>query len=182
MSRSALSDVAGGALIAVLGLAIALVSRDFTWFGEGGRVGSGLVAGFSGLIMAVLGVVIAAKPLLRGGDTTSADPERPAPEPAPPVDQQTRTAAVPAAEVGERPRELRSTLGVLLATLAAIFLTPMIGFLAAFALLLFFVVVFIEGASLRVAAVFTGVTIGVTWLVFVYALNVPLPTGLFGPR
>lgn len=185
MSSSRRADVAGGTLIAVLGLAIATISRDFSWFGEGGRVGSGLVAGFSGLTMAALGAVIVGKAFvgkayLDAGPTDAEELRRPVPTTAPGVDGD-RPMPVVLTE-SERPRDLRSTLGVLLATLGAIFLTPRIGFLAAFALLLFVVVLLVERASWRVAVTFTALTIGTTWLVFVYALEVPLPAGPFGGR
>lgn len=177
------ADVAGGVLIAILGVAVAIISRDFAWFGEGGRVGSGLVAGGAGVIMSVLGVFIAFKARVAGEAVIDSSPQQqPDSFPVPEVDGGPDSRPVLPVEDDERPRDPKSTAGVLLATFGAIFLTPRIGFLAACALLLLFIVVVLERTKVWTALVFTAVTVGVTWLVFVYGLEVPLPSGVLGPR
>jgi hypothetical protein len=151
-------DLAGSGLLVVLGAVLAFASQtNYELFGEGGRIGPGFMPFFSGLLLLVFGVTIGLGALVGG----PGDPEE--------------------AGVGDRPEAPRYAVGVVFAlTLAAIVLIPVLGFLVSFGLLIFVLVSFVEREGVLRGLVLGAGAAGLAWLVFVYFLQIPLPTGVLG--
>lgn len=70
-------------------------------------------------------------------------------------------------------------LGILAATLASIFLMPILGFLVT-GLLYSFVIVLLGGGRLLSALIFSPIAAITVYAIFAYGFRVPLPRGLLG--
>lgn len=155
-------DLVGAVLLVVLGLAFVggALSR-LEVFGEGGRIGPGFMPFFAGAMLVVFGAMVGIGAWMAGRRDAREDV----------LDDE---GGGPEAEGTQR-----TVAAVFLLTLVAILLTPLIGFLPAFGLLIFALVRFVEGRGLLLAA---GTGVGgvvFAWLVFVLFLKIPLPGGVF---
>ncbi|WP_219412625.1 tripartite tricarboxylate transporter TctB family protein [Pseudonocardia nigra] len=163
--RAAIGEVVAFGVLTVLGAAVFASSFGYGLFGEGGRVGPGLLPMVCGLLLALLaGGQLLAR--LRRRSATPA-PERPAGED---VDVLGRTAAY-------RVRQLRT---VVVALPVTVLLVPLIGFLPAFGLLVLFVSAVVERRRPVPALLVTVIAVAVVYGVFGVFLDVPLPTGVVG--
>lgn len=165
MSRSA--DLVSGALLAGLGGFVTLQSFDYGWFRAGERVGPGLVPGLAGSVMLGLGVVIVLRALVRRTEMAARSPG------AEPAGSDVADKAEPGP--AERPRDPASTALVLGLTLAAIYATQWLGFVVTSGLLVFALVAVVEREAILRSAAYAAAVAFTVWLVFDYALNVPLP-------
>lgn len=164
-SREEVPDLVGSVVLVALGLAFAGGSVQYGIYAEGGRLGPGFMPFVAGSLLVVFGATVGVEALLRrrrGVATSSAS--------MPPPDR----------EGGQDGRTRHSVPLLFGLTLAAVALIPVLGFLLAFGLLVFALVVFVErfeamvGLGMGVGAVFLA------WLVFALFLRIPLPAGLFG--
>lgn len=164
-AREALPDFIGAALLVVVGAAFAFGGLGFQVFGEGGRIGPGFMPFMAGSLVAVFGVMVGAKALLKSrrpaGDARE---ESPTEDPDDSGGGSTRTVGV-----------------VFAMTLAAILLTGLAGFLPAFGLLVFALARFVEKGGVAISVALGVGAAVVAWCVFVLFLNIPLPMGVFGP-
>jgi Tripartite tricarboxylate transporter TctB family len=76
--------------------------------------------------------------------------------------------------------DLKHAALVVLLTAAAVLLFERLGFLTTEVLLIFALLVVIERRSVLAAAIYSVAVVGVTYLLFAYALKTPLETGPFG--
>jgi putative tricarboxylic transport membrane protein len=152
-------------VLAALGAAVFATSFGYGLFGEGGRVGPGLLPMVTGLLLLLLsgGQLLVRLRRLR---TAPAAP----PADGDGVDVFGRSEA-------QRVRQLRM---VVLALPVAVLLIPLLGFLPAFGLLVLFIGVVVERRPPLVALVVTAVAVAVGYGVFAEFLDVPLPDGLLG--
>lgn len=152
-------DLIGAGLLVVLGAAFAVgAASGFELFGDGGRIGSGFMPFAAGVLLVVFGAMVGGQALLGRRSEGSGEPED---------------------DSGEEGS--RYTVGAVFGlTFVAVLLIPVFGFLASFGLLVFALVRFVEGEGWLLGA---GMGIGaavLTWLVFVFFLQIPLPGGLLG--
>ena len=155
--REKVPDLIGAGLLMVLGAAFAVgAASNFQLFGEGGRIGSGFMPFAAGVLLVVFGAMV-------GGEALWG--RRPEDE-----------SGGGTGEVGSR-----YTVAVVFGlTLAAVLLIPVLGFLVSFGLLVFALVAFVEEGGLLFGAGMGIVAAFLTWLVFVFFLQIPLPGGFLG--
>lgn len=156
--------------MAGLGGFVTLQSFDYGWFRAGERVGPGMVPGLAGAVMLGLGVVIVLRALVRRPEMAARSHGA---EPA-----GSEVAEKAEQETAEQPRDPVSTASVLGLTLLAIYVTQWLGFVVTSGLLVFAVVAVIEREGIVRSAAYAAAVAFTVWLVFDYALNVPLPQGL----
>lgn len=153
-SRYSSGEVVSGALLAALGVYIIVEAWQWEYLGDDGP-GPGFFPLWYGIAMVVLALLLIGGNLLR------------------------RAAAVHAAAPVDW-RKIRHALMTWAAFAVSIALLKLLGFLASFALLTFFVVAGIYRRPLRAAlTVAVGSALGF-YLLFPLALNVSLPVGVFG--
>lgn len=177
MNAHTRAEYVGAGLLALLGAGLAFGGTDYGVLNEEGRVGPGFMPFVTGSLLVLFGVVIAFETRRAAGRAASTE----ATEGSGPsllelaLSRDDGEQGVPDGEVKDR--NVAVVFGL---TLAAILLTPVLGFLLAFGLLIFVLVTFVEREGPMLGLLVTVAAIGVTYLVFVLFLAVPLPTGYFG--
>jgi putative tricarboxylic transport membrane protein len=170
------------ALLTVLGGAVLATSFGYTVLFDDGRVAPGFLPMCAGgLLMLLSGVQLVAR--LRGTATPHHDPladvvssEAVAEKtPAGTASAEVETDVL-GRSVRDRVRNLRVVIG---ATVLAVVVAPLLGFLVAFGALVFFISTVVERRPLLRAAGITAIAVAVVYAVFVEFLTVPLPMGLF---
>ncbi|MFE9655622.1 tripartite tricarboxylate transporter TctB family protein [Micromonospora sp. NPDC006431] len=158
------------AVLALLGLAAAAGGLSYGVFVDDGRVGPGFLPVVAGGLTALLCGWIAVRPgVERAGVTDAAEPAE-APDADDDIDITGRS----------RRERVRNLWAVFALTFGAILLVQVVGFLAAFAGLVFVISTWIERQSLVRSALIAALTAAVIYGVFGLFLRVPLPGGLFG--
>lgn len=162
--RQRAPDLIGAGILVALGAVFAIGALSgLEVIDERGRIGPGFMPFATGLLLALFGAMVGGGALLR----REAEADGNAGE----------------AEGSEDSEEegSRYTVAVVFGlTLAAILLTPVLGFLVSFGLLVFAIIRFVEGGSLLLGlGLGVGATV-ITWVVFVLFLQIPLPGGVFG--
>lgn len=186
-----LPDLAGGGLLALLGVAVAVASAGYGLFGEGSRLAPGFTPFLTGTVLAVLGAAIAARALR---------PVPPPEHPDQPAGPQGPPGQVPPGHVAHAPvsldqvahaeeggaapeasgRQTRTVAAVFALSAATILLTPLLGFLLAFGLLVLVLAVAVERRGLLPSAALAVGATAAVWLLFERFLAVPLPIGVLG--
>lgn len=177
MNAHTRAEYVGAGMLALLGAGLVFGGADYGVLNEEGRVGAGFMPFVTGSLLVFFGVVIAFETRRAAGRAASSEvTEGSGPsllELA--LSQDDGEQGVPDGEV--RGRNVAIVFGL---TLVAILLTPILGFLLAFGLLIFVLVTFVEREGPVLGLLLSIVAIAVTYLVFVLFLAVPLPTGYFG--
>jgi putative tricarboxylic transport membrane protein len=162
--REGTADLIGAGLLVALGAAFAVGSLSaYEVITEEGRIGPGFMPFFSGTLLVVFGAMVGVGALRRA-----------------------RGASRPEGDVRDVPEggveaSAGRTVGFVFGlTLVAILLIPVLGFLISFGLLVFALIRFVEGESLLRAIVVAVGAVIAAWLVFMFFLQIPLPTGIFG--
>lgn len=161
--REKTPDLVGAVLFMAFGAAFAVgAASGFPLMGEGGRIGSGFMPFVAGALLVVFAAMVGVEALLRRQPEEAGEPED-------------------AADESDGEGGSRYKVGVVFGlTLVAVLLTPVLGFLLSFGLLVFALVRFVEGGGWLLGV---GMGVGaalITWLVFVLFLQIPLPMGIFG--
>ncbi|MQB01481.1 MAG: hypothetical protein GEU78_14510 [Actinobacteria bacterium] len=161
-------------LLAAAGTVVLLVSLDYGWFAPGGRTQPGLFPG----IAAVLLIACAGSEAVRAGVTRrqgglQAGDGRPA-EPRGEGIQERRLTG-PGGGIALLQTPAAKSLAVLGVAAVIVLLSGVLGLLLSIAIALLGLLVGFERVSLLRAAVVTALAVLAMWLVFDYALNVPLP-------
>ncbi|MGH3386591.1 MAG: tripartite tricarboxylate transporter TctB family protein [Nocardioidaceae bacterium] len=155
--RSGVEARVPGAVLVVVGLAFGLGAWSYEVV-SGGRMGPGLMPLLAGSVLVVLGVVLGVVGV---------------PRKAQPVERgEVHGADGPAQLHRFRPWVI---LGAAALALAA---ATTLGLLEALALMMFGLLFFVERTSWKVAVGVTLGTVGLSWVVFVYLLDVPVPPGV----
>lgn len=169
-----------------LGIAFALASLKYGLFGGGGRIGPGLVPFAAGISLVVFGGSIGLQIWRRHEESVPLTPERwkteesalEKPTPLTAGEEGVREQGV---ETGDEEGSNRLVALVFGLILIAILLIPVLGFLVSFGLLVLALVTIVEREGFLIGLALSIGAVAVTWLVFVYFLQVPLPQGIFVP-
>ncbi|PRY57555.1 tripartite tricarboxylate transporter TctB family protein [Knoellia remsis] len=154
------------AAIALLGLVAAVVGSGYGMFGEGGRIGPGFLPVVAGALTAALCASVAVGVVRRAAH---GEPE-PSIEPVPDIDSTGRSEK-------QRVLNLWVVFGL---TLVALLLVQVVGFLAAFGLLVLVISAVVEKQNVVKSLVITTAALAVVYLLFGLFLGVPLPGGMLG--
>ncbi|MFC7404191.1 tripartite tricarboxylate transporter TctB family protein [Georgenia alba] len=194
--RAKVSDVVGTAVLGVVGLGAAIAGLGYGMLGDDGRIGPGFLPVAAGGFLVVaaaaeiarlylaapghgrLEVIAAAASAVRAerdpadpaGHSDADDPVERADGMRDTGDQFGRTA---------RQRE-RAVLAIFALMLVAVLLVPVVGLLIAVGLMVLALVAWMERRGLLAGLAVSVVAVGLSYLVFVVVLGVPLPTGLLG--
>ena len=183
-SRMNVADVVGGGLIILVGAFFFINALEFGVFGAGGRLAPGAMPFFSGVFLSLCGLGIAVNGLLKPG---AAEGEVPAQgsEPADAsTDAEVDASAATDADIDDTSEEMigseanervGKSLIVLAAATAATWFASRIGFLLAFALMVFGLLTVLERERMWRAAIVAVGTFAFAWFVFDFFLNIPLP-------
>lgn len=161
IAKQKVPDLIGSGLLVALGLTFAVGATRYGVYTEGGRLGPGFMPLAAGILLALFGAMVGAEALLRRTPPTAP------------------TGAETLAEQG-RERSGYSVPLIFGLTLAAIILIPFLGFLLAFGLLVFALVVFVERFSMPVGIAMCVGAVLMAWLIFSVFLRIPLPGGALG--
>lgn len=182
MNRSGFfADLIGAALLIAVGSTMAIMSLDYDLLGRNGLIRPGFMPFLAGGFMALFGVAVGVSALRQRwayakareiASTTEPSTSTPAAGESEPV---VRTED----EAGTDGRFNKRVAIVFGLTLATILAAPVLGFILAFGLLILVLLVVIEREPLWIGVVISGVASFATWLVFVYWLRIPLPSGIF---
>lgn len=166
-------ELAVCAVLAVLGLAMAVRSFGYHVFGAGGRIGPGFMPLVAGAALAGFAGWAFAEALVRQRREQAASPreETGAPDGTAPE----TTGGNDAADGSQR-----RVMLVFAMTLGALVLSIVTGFLVAFGLLVLALLWFVEREKPWLAVTISVVATGGSWLVFVVLFQVPLPGGMLG--
>ena len=175
MSREAVYELVGAALLVLLGVGFAVGGASYGIFNEEGRIGTGFLPFVSGGLMVVFGIAVAMETWLAARRAGSPDPGDLEHDILALALKGDDDLAGPAAE-----GQGRSVALVFALTLVAVLAIPFAGFLVSFAVLLFVLVTWVEreGAKRGLAISVAGVVF--TYLIFEAFLKVPLPAGYPG--
>jgi putative tricarboxylic transport membrane protein len=163
-------------VLAAIGAAVLATSFGYGILGEEGRVGPGLLPMVTGLLLLLLsgGQLLVRLRRLRAVGNNRATTDGAGPDEAGPVEAGVdvfgRTEA-------QRVRQLRMVVAALP---VAVLMVPLLGFLAAFGLLVLFVCAVVERRRLPVALLVAVLAVAAGHGVFAEFLDVPLPTGAVG--
>lgn len=176
----------GNLVILVLGLAAAVGGFQYGFIGQDKRIAAGFLPVLAGSLMALLAGVELAKSRRTGRSSTlealvaqaagiaeHEDPAAPAASSGIPDDD----FDIYGRDQKTRKRMLWTVLAVLLATVLVI---PLTGFVLAFAMMLVVIAVFVEKRRILPSIAVSTTALGLTYLVFVGLLRVPLPQGILG--
>jgi len=164
------------ALITALGGFLVATAGGYTVFREDGTVGGGFLPLLVGLVLLGLGAVQLVASAVRVRALASNVPqlqsrarERAADDAVPDV-------------FGRTARQRVHQLGlVVVATVVAVALTPLLGLLVALTLLSIFISAVVERRSLVASVAISVASVGLVYVIFVPLLGIPLPWGmLFG--
>ncbi|MQA97734.1 MAG: tripartite tricarboxylate transporter TctB family protein [Streptosporangiales bacterium] len=159
-------ELATWAVIGALGAAFAVGGLGYGLSKEGGQVGPGLLPALTGGLLLLTALAQVVRTLL--GSAT------------PPESGETVVAAeedLDGRTTWQRTRILWTVFGL---TLVALLLVSLLGFLAAFGLLVLVISVAVERRPVVPALVISGVAVAAVYAIFVLFLRVPLPGGVFG--
>ncbi|MGH2820693.1 MAG: tripartite tricarboxylate transporter TctB family protein [Actinomycetota bacterium] len=152
------ADLLGASLLVAIGVAMGVGALGYGLFGEGGRVGPGLMPFGAGALLAIFGATIAFETLRRKGDREHREP----------------------GQAERDPKRSRHAVALTFAfLLCALVLTDVIGFLPAFGVLVGVLIVFVERQSAARAVAISVAAVAASWAMFVLFLQVPLPDGIF---
>lgn len=181
------ADVIGGVLLATVGLMFVLGTWEFGILRDGGRLDAGAMPVFTGSFLALCGAMITLAGLRSILAARSAVNEAAVVSPAnaavpsPSLDAQgnmlgaERSADAVSADDLSDSGTTSKALVVLAMSVGATWLAPRIGFLLAFAILMFVLWVRLEGVRPLKALALTASVILCTHLLFVQFLRIPLP-------
>jgi hypothetical protein len=158
------------AVLALLGLAAAAGGFFYGVFVDGGRVGPGFLPVVAGGLTALLCGWIAVRPGGEAARVTGAAERVDASDVDDDIDITGRS----------RRERVRNLWAVFALTFVAILLVQVVGFLVAFAGLVFVISTWIERQSLVRSALIAALTAAMIYGVFGLFLKVPLPGGLLG--
>ncbi len=187
LEMDGIADVIGGVLLASVGLLFVFGTWEFGILRDGGRLDAGAMPVFTGSLLALCGVMIALVGLkgIFGSRSaasrvaiTSATSAASAAAPSGIDEQAGTTDAAPGGDADDDFDGTGTTgkaMVVLAMSVGAIWLAPRIGFLLAFAILLFVLWVWLEGVKPLKALMLTAAVIFFTHLLFVQFLRIPLP-------
>lgn len=184
MNKSELTaDLIGAAVLMAVGLTMAIMAVDYDLFGRNGLIRPGFMPFLAGGFMALFGVVIAFSAFRQHrayarsrGAKPAAEPETGAVSTSPDESQERERADGEADGNGTFNKRVATVFGLTFVTILA---APVLGFILAFGLLIFVLLVFVERERLWIGVVVSGLASFSTWLVFVYFLRIPLPSGIF---
>ncbi len=184
-----IADIIGGGLLAAVGLLFVFGTWEFGILRDSGRLDAGAMPVFTGSFLAICGGMImlvglksvvgarsAASKATIASAASSASAASPSGTDA--QDDATETEQDSGADDGgdgEGPGTTAKAMVVLAMSVGAIWLAPRIGFLLAFAILLFVLWVWLEGVKPLKALMLTAAVIFFTHLLFVQFLRIPLP-------
>lgn len=163
---AAVRELATWVAIALLGGAFAAGGLGYGLTKEGGQVGPGLLPALAGGLLALTALVQVVR-TVRG----SGAPEESAEDVVPAEDDVDRRT------MRQRTRILWTVFGL---TLVGLLLVSVLGFLAAFGLLVLVISVAVERRPVVPALVVSVLAVAVVYAIFVLFLRVPLPGGIFG--
>jgi putative tricarboxylic transport membrane protein len=167
-------------VLAVVGAAVFASSFGYGLLGEEGRVGPGLLPMVTGLLLLLLsaGQLLARLRRLRAAESGPGTEESGTEEAS---TDESGTDEAGTDVFGRTGAQRVRQLGmVVLAMPVAVLLVPLLGFLAAFGLLVLFVCAVVEQRPPLVALLVTALAVACGYGVFAVFLDVPLPTGLAG--
>jgi hypothetical protein len=179
VSKSELvADLIGSAVLVSLGVVMAILSVDYELVGKRGLIRPGFMPFLAGSLMALFGAAVGLTALRRRRlsvvqerQTAESESLRPAPAAA-----RLEMAPEGASRVSAQSRRVMVVFG---ATLATILAAPVIGFVLAFGLLVFVLLAIVEREPLWLGLLISVLASAGTWLIFVYFLRIPLPSGIF---
>lgn len=157
-------ELATWAVIALLGGAFAAGGLGYGLTKENGQVGPGLLPALVGGLL-VLTALVQVVRTVRGGAAAESEETVAAEDD---VDHRTTR---------QRTRILWTVFGL---TLVALLLVQVLGFLAAFGLLVLVISVAVERRPVVPALAISVIAVAVVYAIFVLFLRVPLPGGVFG--
>jgi len=175
-------------VLAAVGVAAAIIGSTYGFTGEDGRIGPGFLPVVFGGAVALLAVVDVVQRVLRrdrgvtiedlATDLAAGDAE---PVVAP-EDEPLRNEAGEEVDIFGRTQRQRTRIliSVMVGLVGAVLLTPLIGLLLSFTLLMALVAIVLERRPVVPSLIISVVAAAVIWLVFRELLSVPLPTGLLG--
>jgi hypothetical protein len=185
LEMDGIADVIGGVLLASVGLLFVVGTWEFGILRDGGRLDAGAMPVLTGSLLALCGVMIALvglKGIFGSRSAASKVAITSAASAAAPSgidDQADTTDAAPGGDADDDDFNGTGTTAkamvVLAMSVGAIWLAPRIGFLLAFAILLFVLWVWLEGVKPLKALMLTAAVIFFTHLLFVQFLRIPLP-------
>jgi len=149
------------ALVAVA-IAAAIIGSSYGVIGDDGRIAGGFLPVVTATVVAITGL-IDARNRLRVKEDSSADPN----------------GHVDIFGRDQKTRD-RQLVIVLVMVLGGLLLIDVLGFLGAFAVLIFAVSFFVEKKKPLPTIAITGGTVLAAYLIFDLFLEVPLPLGVFG--
>jgi hypothetical protein len=188
LEMDGIADVIGGVLLASVGLLFVFGTWEFGILRDGGRLDAGAMPVFTGSLLALCGVMIAlvglkgivgARSAASRVAITSATSAASAAAPSGIDDQADTTDAAAGGDADDDDFNGTGTTAkamvVLAMSVGAVWLAPRIGFLLAFAILLFVLWVWLEGVKPLKALMLTAAVILFTHILFVQFLRIPLP-------
>lgn len=158
--------IAGASVsLAVVAVAIAagIIGTSYGVIGDDGRIAGGFLPVVTAAVVAISGLI----------DALSRLKEKEEPDPNGP------NGSLDIFGRNQKTRD-RQLIVVILMVFAGLWLVDILGFLGAFAVLIFAVSFFVEKKRALPTILITGATILFAYLVFDLFLEVPLPLGIFG--
>lgn len=151
------------AVLTVIGVAVAVTALGYGVFVQGNRIGPGFLPLVAGALLAVLGATLTVGAIRHPSDAAAkADGDE--------VDVLGRTRQ-------QRTRILWKVFGLLTVTVV---LVLVVGFIVAFGLLVLVVSLWVERRKLLPSVAVSVGACAFVYLVFVWFMQIPLPTGVFG--
>lgn len=175
-----------------IGLTIVLLSQSYPWIREGGQVGPGFIPGLSGLVLLLTGIILTIQSLAPQREAYNADRSRhhggeessrgqgQEKEPVWLRNYSGGSEKKSSEAAGSQSFWSGKAAGVLLLSAVAVYASSYIGLLPALIILVFAISKIVEHERLSTSLIMSAGTGGVVWLLFVYILNIPLPTGTIG--
>ncbi|MBK1783293.1 tripartite tricarboxylate transporter TctB family protein [Prauserella cavernicola] len=152
-------------VIAALGAAFCVGSFAYDWSNEDGSIGSAVLPRVTGLLLLLVGLWLVRQEL-RGGSVREGDGLVVADEDHSP----------------DEARHIRRKLVTVVATMVVTALViPILGLLLSLTLMTLFLTAVVEKQSLLRSLLVSAMTFGVSYLIFVALLRIPLPLGLLDP-
>lgn len=148
--------------LAVIGATVAVTSVGYGVLVSGNRIGPGFLPLVCGVLLAVLGAVLAVRVVRRPA-------ERSAPDDGPDVDTMGRT----------RRQRVRILWAVFALVTATVVLVLVLGFIVSFGLMVLVVSAFVERRRLTTSLLVAIAASALVYLVFVLFMKIPLPWGAF---
>lgn len=194
MRGTPLPEVVAYGLLTALGLLVFVSAFGYGIFDEDGRVEPGLLPMAAGGLLALLSTIELVARLRTHSATPHSSPltrlGTAPPSTAPAEAVAGPTGVFPPGEVrdeddidvlGRTPQQRVRNLWTVFTAVAVtvLLVVPVLGFLAAFGLLVFLIATVVEGRRLLPSAIIAAVAITAVYGIFVGFLSVPLPQGVF---